>query len=153
MKIIFTCILLMLFSAQTYAKDTQTLTYKFYDGDCDTEIVNLVKGPGVKLVFTTVNSDMPLLIGTANKGASLSNKVTFTKEGIEGWDMYMSLDSTEYQRKDLSLTLENLWLKQKANRDNAPTTSAFYLGRGCLVSNVPMDIPTKKKGRENSKKR
>ena len=135
---------LSLLSAQAYAQELPPLTYSFFDGECDRQIVKLVKGPGLKLVFTTTSDDMPLLTDAGNKGASLSNNVNFSKEGIDGWDMFMSINSAKYTYKNTSSKLENLWLKRKSNRDNAPVTSAFYLsGEKCLVSTVPMKIPSR----------
>jgi hypothetical protein len=134
---------LFLLSSQAYAQELSSLTYRFFDGECDRQIVKLVKGPGLKLVFTT-NDDMPVLTDAGYKGASLSNDVEFTKEGNAGWDMFMSTNPAKYTYKNTSSTLENLWLKRKSNRDNAPVTSAFYLsGEKCLVSTVPMKIPSR----------
>jgi hypothetical protein len=142
MRIIFTSILFVLFSTQTYAQETLTLPYHFHDGGCENEIVKLVKGPGIKLVFTTADDDMPLLIGISGKGASLSKVVKFTKLKLDGWDAYTSRNDTQYSYKSSKFIMHQLWLEKKANRKKALITSAFYLGDKCLVSNVPMKIPS-----------
>jgi hypothetical protein len=145
MKFIFTCLTfvsLISFSIQTYAQDTLTLPYHFYDGDCGNEIVKLVKGPGIRLVFTTAADDMPLLIGISGKGAGLSKVVKFTKLKLDGWDAYTSRNDTQYSYKSSKFIMHQLWLEKKANQKKALITSAFYLGDKCLVSNVPMKIPS-----------
>lgn len=126
------------FSTGLHAKEFPPITYKFHNDRCTDQIVKQVEKNGISLVFATVKGDMPLLVGVVNKGASLSNKLKFTKEGVDGWDNYMSLDSTEYSYNKHSYTLQQLWLRQRAAPDNAPTTSGFYLDDKCLVSTVPM---------------